>query len=123
MTRDGQRLSTLDLFGKGFVVLGGEQTAPLLAEAAATGAELGIPVAGYRVNGARGDLHDQGHFGRIYGVEGTGAVLVRPDGYVAWRGPACGHPVGFREILRQAAGLATRRDSSSSRPARSPQDH
>ncbi|TDC05301.1 hypothetical protein E1267_20040 [Nonomuraea longispora] len=29
----------------------------------------------------------EGRFGQAYGVNRGGAVLVRPDGYVAWRSP------------------------------------
>ena len=36
--------------------------------------------------GDGGDLADpEGQFRSTYGVEDGGAVLVRPDGYVAWR--------------------------------------
>lgn len=30
-------------------------------------------------------LRDAGRFGDVYGVGAPGAVLVRPDGHVAWR--------------------------------------
>jgi hypothetical protein len=42
-----------------------------------------------------------------YGVGVRGAVLVRPDGFVAWRAPS---PAGDRaELLRGAVELATGR--------------
>ena len=42
-----------------------------------------------------------------YGVGAHGAVLVRPDGFVAWQAPS---PSGARtELLRSAVELATGR--------------
>jgi 2,4-dichlorophenol 6-monooxygenase len=81
--RDGQRLSTLDLFGARFVLLvpadGGDWSA--VADEGA----LPVSVVVYRV-GAGGDLVDSdGAWRARYGVAGEGAVLVRPDGHVAWR--------------------------------------
>ncbi len=75
--RDGARVSTLDLFGRGFVLLvapGGEAWRSTALTAAQ---ELGVPV----------DCHVIGHpqFPAAYGIADTGAVLVRPDGIVAWR--------------------------------------
>jgi putative polyketide hydroxylase len=45
-----------------------------------------MPVAAYVVGTpALADNVDQ--FLGLYGIEADGAVLVRPDGYVAWRSP------------------------------------
>lgn len=75
--RDDARVSTLDLFGRGFVLLvapGGEAWRSAALTAAR---ELGVPV----------DCHVIAHpkFPAAYGISDTGAVLVRPDGIVAWR--------------------------------------
>jgi hypothetical protein len=75
--RDGAPVSTLDLFGRDFVLLvapGGEAWSSATL-AAATG--IGVPV----------DCHVIGdpQFADAYGVTGAGAVLVRPDGVVGWR--------------------------------------
>ena len=43
------------------------------------------PLIGFTI-GKEGDLIDpDGKWHQAYGVETDGAVLVRPDGYVAWR--------------------------------------
>jgi hypothetical protein len=50
---------------------------------------LGVPIDRYRVGGP--GLRDLGGFIEGYGLGQDGAVLVRPDGHVAWRsatGPA-----------------------------------
>jgi putative polyketide hydroxylase len=79
LERDGERLSTLDLTGSGFVLLAG----PEAVAWAHAGKTAGI--ATHRV-GASGDLGDpDGAFFETYGITPLGAVLVRPDGFVAWR--------------------------------------
>jgi putative polyketide hydroxylase len=61
--------------------------------------ELGVGIDCYVIGGA--GLQDRGRFTSTYGLEPDGAVLVRPDGHVAWRhttGPADG--AAFVETLR-----------------------
>ncbi len=77
------RLSSLDLFGPAFTLLSA-CSSPAWADAASdasTSCDVKIDV--YELG--RPGLADQGQFAQLYGVEGDGAVLVRPDGYVAWR--------------------------------------
>jgi 2-polyprenyl-6-methoxyphenol hydroxylase-like FAD-dependent oxidoreductase len=86
LERGGRRRSTLDLFGRDFVVLAAPDGAAWCAAAPAA-APPGVRLAAYRVGGGwfavAGD-----EFTEAYGVSSTGAVLVRPDGFVAWRSPA-----------------------------------
>ena len=75
ITRSGEKLSTLDLLGREFVLL----TAPpgsawQDAAAALTSPRIASPV----IDGDAAWL-------QAYGVDEHGAVLVRPDGHVAWR--------------------------------------
>jgi len=80
--------STVDLFGREFVVLTGSA-----AWAAAAG-ELGLPAH-------RLDLLDPtGGWVKPYGVTDDGAVLVRPDGFVAWRSVGAGAPEELALALR-----------------------
>ncbi len=84
--REGERLSTLDLFGRGFVLLAND--ANWRAAADRLRKDGGIPLACH-VFGAHGDLGDpEGRWPHAYGVGDGGAVLVRPDGFVAWRAPS-----------------------------------
>jgi 2-polyprenyl-6-methoxyphenol hydroxylase-like FAD-dependent oxidoreductase len=79
LTRNGSELSTVDLFGRGFVLLAGPAGEHWLSEAEV----LDVPVAVHRIGV---DFDDQeGRFTKAYGISDTGAVLVRPDGFVAWR--------------------------------------
>jgi putative polyketide hydroxylase len=84
LSRDGGSMSTLDLFGRGFVLLAGPAGATwdAVARAAADGSS---PALEQHVVGADAlpDPHDA--FPRAYGIGPAGAVLVRPDGVVAWR--------------------------------------
>jgi putative polyketide hydroxylase len=76
---EGEDLSTRDLFGRGFVLLAGATAEKWLAVAA----NLEPRVESFCVGR---DLEDpEGRFGKVYGVSDDGAVLVRPDGFVAWR--------------------------------------
>ena len=96
--RPEARLSTLDLFGTGFTLLAGPRGGAWCTHAAEVERELGIPVDRYCVGGP--GLADSGGFTAAYGMEDDGAVLVRPDGHVAWRrakGP------GTAAVLRDAA--------------------
>jgi 2-polyprenyl-6-methoxyphenol hydroxylase-like FAD-dependent oxidoreductase len=82
--RAGTSLSTLDLFGTTFVLLAGAD-GMAWHEAALRAAEaLEVPLDAYVVGG--GELRDPGGgFAGAYGISAAGAVLVRPDGFVAWR--------------------------------------
>jgi putative polyketide hydroxylase len=71
----GGDLSTLDLFGRGFVLLTGTARAWEPAVAAAAG----VPV--------RIEERPPGAWAAAYGVRPDGGVLVRPDGYIAARWP------------------------------------
>ena len=84
LRHNGQEISTLDLFGGGFVLLAGPQ-GDAWCEAAA---DADRDITCYRMGR---DLTDvEGKWRERYGVRDTGAVLVRPDGFVAWRTEGAG---------------------------------
>jgi hypothetical protein len=74
---------TSDLFGPGFTLLSGPDDAGW-GEVPAIARTLGIPLAHHTI-GSPGLQDVDGTFLDRYGLEPSGAVLVRPDGYVAWR--------------------------------------
>jgi putative polyketide hydroxylase len=89
LERAGQRLSTLDLFGTSFVLLAGRTGTAWCQAAAKVAHARRLPVHAFTV-GAQGGLVDRGEsWATTYGVEQDGAVLVRPDGHVAWRARSC----------------------------------
>lgn len=80
LRRSGADISTLDLFGSGFVLLTGPDGAAWQAAAA----QLSTPIEVYRIGSPElVDVKDQ--WTERYSVKSDGAVLVRPDGIVAWR--------------------------------------
>jgi putative polyketide hydroxylase len=84
---DGRELSTIDLFYDGFVVLAGPAGGAWRDAARTIAAERRLPIEAYNV-GPGGDLVErQGErlLTNVYGVDADGAVLVRPDGHVAFR--------------------------------------
>jgi putative polyketide hydroxylase len=85
----GERVSTLDLFGKNFVLLAGPEGAAWSSYA------------------GKCEFHhiEDPAFAAAYGIGPEGAVLVRPDGYVAWRGQK---PQDISEVLN--AILSRERD-------------
>jgi putative polyketide hydroxylase len=72
-------VSTLDLFGPHFTLLTGLRGERWSRAADEVADDLGLPMVSHS-NG--------GIWTSAYDVEETGAVLVRPDGHVAWRQPA-----------------------------------
>jgi 2-polyprenyl-6-methoxyphenol hydroxylase-like FAD-dependent oxidoreductase len=85
LERAGQRVSTIDLFRGAFVLLAGnEGTAWTRAAAAVAGERAGLELDAHVVGGAA--LADpEGGFSTAYGLTSSGAALIRPDGFVAWR--------------------------------------
>ncbi len=103
MRRDGEALSTLDLYGGGFVLVAGPD-GDHWADAAR---RLRVP-AGLDVHRVGDGLEDPtGRWAAAHGVMDTGAVLVRPDGFVCWRSPdgSPADPAGvLSDLLRRLLG-------------------
>ncbi len=84
LQRGGEQLSTIDLFGPHFVLLAGRD-GDAWRQAVHLIAPSWPPLIGFTI-GKEEDLIDpEADWHEAYGVETDGAVLVRPDGYVAWR--------------------------------------
>jgi 2-polyprenyl-6-methoxyphenol hydroxylase-like FAD-dependent oxidoreductase len=83
LVRDGQEISALDLYGSGWVLLAGEQGAGWADAARDEAARRRLRLTVHRVGGDLQDPSDA--WPQRYGVGAGGAVLVRPDGFVAWR--------------------------------------
>jgi 2,4-dichlorophenol 6-monooxygenase len=82
---DGRRVSTLDLVGHGkFTVLTGLSGTAWVAAAQAATEKLGIDLAIARI-GSPEARDAYGDWSRIARLPEEGCLLVRPDGYIAWR--------------------------------------
>ncbi|MCI2419046.1 FAD-dependent monooxygenase [Saccharopolyspora sp. K220] len=91
-TPDGE-LSTIDIFGRGFVLLTGSEAWAKNAEDVAD--NLRIRLRPYLIGGAV-----TGDWTGPYGVSADGAVLVRPDRFIAWRSKGAGTAVELEKALR-----------------------
>ncbi len=93
----GKRVSTLDLVGPGFTLLTGDDGAAWSDAAGFASKAMGVPISLRRI-GTEGDV--DGDWARITGLAPDGALLVRPDDFVAWR--ADGLPADPERELREA---------------------
>lgn len=84
LAQGGRQISTLDFFGRNFALLGGAESNAWCACAKEASRKLRIDLDVHRV-GADGLTDPTGEFLSTFGIDSTGAVLVRPDGFVAWR--------------------------------------
>jgi hypothetical protein len=101
---EAEPLSTLDLFGAGLTVLVGSADDVWRRAATDAARRSGVPLAIYAIGDPGLDDRTQ-QFLERYGIRQDGVVLVRPDGYVAWRATSCpggGTPLiqAIRKILR-----------------------
>jgi 2-polyprenyl-6-methoxyphenol hydroxylase-like FAD-dependent oxidoreductase len=99
LDRDGTRLSTLDLFGRNFVLLAGPEGAAWRDVAPAAAKGFGVGLDAYVVGGD-GLADAGGSFPGSFGISPSGAVLVRPDGFVGWRAVTAADAP--EDVLRQA---------------------
>jgi len=81
----GERLSTLDLFDAGFVLLAAQAGAAWCQAAVEVAHARRVPLHAFTVGPQRDLVDPDGSWATTYEVEQEGAVLVRPDGYVTWR--------------------------------------
>ncbi|MFC0597546.1 FAD-dependent monooxygenase [Streptomyces palmae] len=86
-------MSTLDLYGSRLVLLVGPEADAWAAAARRAGRLLSVPVEVYHLDGELAEPHGLGAFG---------ALLVRPDGHVAWRASDAGADPDrdFERVLR-----------------------
>ena len=83
---DGGRISTLDLLDGRFVLLTGSDGMAWCEAVSAVEAALDIRLMAYRLGSSRADLVAlEHHWQSRLGIAPDGALLVRPDGFVAWR--------------------------------------
>lgn len=82
------RISTSELVGTSWTLLCGPRSQPWRFAADALVRELGIDLRCRRIDAQPGVTDvQQAEFCLAVGIEPDGAVLVRPDGIMAWRCP------------------------------------
>lgn len=82
---DDSSYSTLDLVKKNFVLLTANPSSPWI-KAAST---QKINIDAYAISQSSSPFYDpNGRFKAVYRLSDEGAVLIRPDGLIAWRSPS-----------------------------------
>jgi 2,4-dichlorophenol 6-monooxygenase len=112
---DGNRRPVKDLVAPGcFPLIAGEDGQAWCEAARQLAAEADIPLDALRIGHLDGGLHDP-RCARLRHrqIAGDGAVLVRPDRFIAWRSATGASEPGLRSQPRSAR-------SSPGRPARRP---
>lgn len=110
--RDGQQVSTLDLFQRFWVLLTEDERWRPAAEHAQQA--LGIELVCLRV-GTDVIPREPEEFRAAFGLSAAGAALIRPDGYVAWR--SLDLPEGAARVLSGALAQAASASTLSSERA------
>lgn len=106
LERDGQCLSTIDLYDQTLTLLTGSDGAQWREAARMVTATSGVPLSIYTA-GQGGDLQDVNpNWREAYGIYADGALLIRPDGFVAWRqhGAADNHRAVLMQVVEQIVG-------------------
>jgi 2-polyprenyl-6-methoxyphenol hydroxylase-like FAD-dependent oxidoreductase len=85
LERGGERIPIHDLFGSDLALLVGSDGAAWRAAADHLARDNGAPLTAYEIGPDRALQDPDGNWAERYGVGASGAVLVRPDGFVAWR--------------------------------------
>ncbi|WP_430790402.1 FAD-dependent oxidoreductase [Actinoplanes sp. G11-F43] len=101
LDHDDRRITVHDLCHDSFVLLTGATGDAWTTAAARCAERTGVPLTAFRVGA---DLLDpEGVWEQRYGCRPDGAVLLRPDGYIAWRspGPVDGRAEVLTGVLRE----------------------
>ena len=109
---DGAEMSTVDLFGRRFVLL--TPARPWLDAARTHDLPLDAHLVGNAVRGPipalsapKGPLTAVEPWTTAYGIGDEGAVLVRPDGFVAWRSVGAGDAAAIDSKPSAEAAIAS----------------
>jgi hypothetical protein len=100
LKRDGARISTVDLCRGRWTLLTGAQGTAWAEAAQSVARRLDLTLSVQLIGATPGWVDVAGRWDAAYGVGATGAVLVRPDGFVAWR--SSGRVTNPQALLGQA---------------------
>lgn len=102
ITLDGEKRSTLDLIRHDWVLLARDDR--WRTAATEVSEKLGIAIEFEQI-GTDIEIGEPDTLEHAYGIESTGATLIRPDGYIAWRTPTA-PPDPTRELATALATVA-----------------
>lgn len=81
--QNGKKISTLDLFGTNFVLMVGVGGKDWIKAANRAAEKFNLTLSIHHIGVEFTDM--DGRFSSFYGIDTTGAILIRPDGIVGWR--------------------------------------
>ncbi|WP_433337547.1 FAD-dependent monooxygenase [Spirillospora sp. CA-294931] len=104
LKRDGAKVSTVELASDAFVLIAGPEGKPWVPRARAAASRLGVPLHAFQLGDDLTDPEERAL--PALGLSPSGAMLIRPDGFVTWRSPsAVPHPEPtVHEALSAAIG-------------------
>ena len=118
LLRHGKQLSTIDLSDGRIVVLSADRAWVQAAQRVAQ--RRNVSIEAFLVGAEGADLVDtSGSWAQQYGVGSSGAVLIRPDGHVAWR---CADAEGEGDRLEQIEAALDRLLCREARPPHAADD-
>ena len=109
LDRAGEKISSLDLFGGNFALLAGPEGNAWKESGRDAAKQLGLNLDIYQI-GSDGVTDPSGAFADAYGIGRDGAVIVRPDGFVAWRAKGA-RGVASNQVRDALAALLCRKPS------------
>jgi putative polyketide hydroxylase len=111
VTLGGRQVSTIDLYGRHFLLLAGADGAAWIGASERVGRRLEVPLDAYRFGVELASADGAA----AHGLGSDGALLVRPDGFVGWR--AEGRVEQPERVLADAlANLLSREPAGQSTP-------
>jgi putative polyketide hydroxylase len=114
LARDGKRISTLDLYDRALTLLTGSAGAAWRKAADTVTTTHGVPLA-VHIIGPESELCPvDPNWEAACGIESDGALLVRPDGFVAWRqrGTVRDPQTVLSQVVEQIVGRSTSQTGS-----------
>ncbi|WP_397473902.1 FAD-dependent monooxygenase [Pusillimonas sp.] len=90
LERDGKESSVLDLVAKRHALVAGPEGQKWASTTEDAAARLKLPLDVHILDGQGAVTDRQAAFASRYGVSASGAVLIRPDGFIAWKAEADG---------------------------------
>ncbi|MEU0506156.1 FAD-dependent monooxygenase [Nocardia sp. NPDC005998] len=100
--RGDDKCSTLDLIERDWVLLSADERWRLAAARATAALDIQVD---FEQAGTDIEFDEHQVFEHTYGIESSGATLIRPDGYIAWRTPVAPQDPG-RELTQALACVA-----------------
>lgn len=83
LIRDGRTISTHDVIGQGYILFAGPDAGAWMGAAQEVANSFLVPLAGLQIGVDILDEDDE--FVVRTGIKRNGAILARPDGFIAWR--------------------------------------